>query len=193
MKKYILLLYLFCNQVFILKAQDKVLKSIPSYLDYATIKGYEDSLSKKQVDTFITLLINTNPDYINMKPNDISYFIWIKGGLMNIIRITDSTISEPQRIKSFVKLSNVQSLAIKEHENKLRFVAPLDGTEGDVVIIKLRGKSFLIEYGDNATFQPLDKNKNNSRQNFIEAIKAYLKPLSDKWIYNKSYNRGENI
>lgn len=178
----LMLSFIICCSL-VLRAQSKFLQAMPFYLDRDLVDAFKDSLIKLKVDTFVTYLTKSNN-------HDFTYFIWVKKGDMNVVKITDSLISAPQNARQhFIKKMNISKLAIEESESQLKLKPPIVVPEGcDIVFIQIHNKSYLIENGAYPHFQ-LNKSKNKYRSDFIESIWSDLSPLTDKWMYNRNYHR----
>jgi hypothetical protein len=141
-----------------------------------------DSLRKLKVDTFFV--------FLTLKKNHpVTYFLWLKDGSAEALRITDSTISNVHEIfEHFIKKMDLKNLAVRESEDKLRFKPPIDPAQSDLVLINISNKSYIIEYGRNPHYQ-LDPDRNKIRKDFIGSIKSDLKLVSGKWKSNRKYFR----
>ncbi|MBG8552557.1 hypothetical protein [Hymenobacter guriensis] len=166
------------------QGQDPYVRHAPYYPDQRLTHPLQDSLQRNGLSTrFITLLTQH-------QHHDITYFIWFENHRMQVVQITDSTLSAPLicRSQRFSAVLDLPQLAIRESENRLRFVPPANARGTDIAWLEIDGQPYLIEHGPSAGYI-LAKTKNTSRTAFFRLLKQDLATLQRQWQVARAYTR----
>lgn len=164
--------------------QTAFVKYIPYFLDSKITDVYRDSLKSAGVKPpFITYLTHRHN-------NEITYFIWTGRDGMNAVEITDSTISQPitNWQQHFMAALKLNVLAIRNTENKLRMIPPINPKTTQTLVMETTSRTYLIQYGSNTNYI-LDKTMDKDRAAFFRMLLADLLPLQYKWKIKKAYKR----
>lgn len=183
MKTLILILSL-SSVIGIASGQDIYVKDLPFYYDKKVVTHYKGSLKRTDLSSlFVTYLTKINN-------KEVTYIIWFKNNVMSVVQITDSTISKPltTRQHHFMAALHLGKLAVRESENKLKFMPPVNSLTTDVAFIEVNRKEYVIEYVPNCNYV-LDKKKNTSRDTFFRILAQDLEPLKERWQVATPYKR----
>jgi hypothetical protein len=154
-------------------AQSKFITPDISYPDKKIVNHYLDSLEQKGIDTAVVFLTKE-------KNTEITYLIWIRYNKMNLLKITDTSISEiiMDLKQNFTKRMIPDNIAISNQEDKLRFSPPVNLDKYQVAILKIKSKKFLVEIGD-VTNYVLDKRKQEKRKLFFLQLNNDIKEIKE--------------
>ncbi|MCR5886855.1 hypothetical protein LRS06_03515 [Hymenobacter sp. J193] len=166
------------------KCQNNHAKYFPYYFDHKIIKYYQDSL-KNVKEYYLTLALLTKK-----QGKEITYFIWIENNKMNVIQITDSTISKPilGTEQNFISKTDFLKIFIRESEDNLKFMPPANPLIADIAFVEFNKKMYVVESVEGIHYA-LDKSNNKARAAFFAVLLKDLEPLQEKWLVYKPYKR----
>ncbi|MDO7846076.1 hypothetical protein Q5H92_06900 [Hymenobacter sp. M29] len=153
-------------------------------MDERIIRSFQDSLKReRRSDRFITFLTH-------QREQDITYFIWAENNQMRVVQLTDSTISTPLTCPRprFLAALDLPRLAVRQSEDRLRFMPPLNPKTTNSALVETAGRQYLIQQGSNNNYV-LDRTKNQARAAFFRQLVEDLAPLQGHWHVARAYER----
>jgi hypothetical protein len=166
------------------RCQSPYLRSFPFHLDERIIRSFQDSLKRERRSSrFITFLTHE-------REQDITYFMWTENNQLRVVQLTDSTISTPLACPQprFLAALDLPRLAVRQSEDRLRFMPPLNPQANNSALVEMAGRRYLIQQGVSSNYV-LDKTKNHARAAFFRQLVEALAPLQGHWHVARAYER----
>lgn len=164
--------------------QSPYIRSFPFHLDERIIHSFRDSLKReRRSDRFVTFLTH-------QREQDITYFIWAENNQLRVVQVTDSTVSTPLPCPQlrFLWALDLPRLAVRQAEDRLRFMPPLNPKSTNSALVETAGRRYLIQQGNSANYV-LDRTKDQARAAFFRQLVEGLAPLQGHWHVARAYER----
>ncbi|MBF9143254.1 hypothetical protein [Hymenobacter properus] len=153
-------------------------------MDERIIRSLQDSLRRERRSAqFLTFLTH-------QRGQDITYFLWVENNQWRVVQLTDSTISTPLPCPQprFLAARDLPRLAVRQSEDRLRFMPPLNPQATNSALVEMAGRRYLIQQGVYSNYV-LDKTKDHARAAFFRQLVEDLAPLHGHWHVARAYER----
>ena len=164
-------------------SQQNFVNNKPFYRDSKLVSHYVDSLTSSGVDTSLIYLTKE-------KGAEVTYLIWLIKNKMNVLKFTDTSVSQAieNKAQTFSSAIKPYEIAILKREDKLKFIPPVNLDLYEVAIVQIKKQNYLVERGDVRNYI-LDKRRLTKREFFFTKLKQSLSKLNNNFEFAFSYVR----